>query len=145
MTVRPDAASDANHPVEALRLRGRERGRGFVEDDQLGVAGKGPQDLDLLLAADPQRADGGVGRQIETRLAGQAPVPRDEIPSIDETEPARLRAQEYVLGHGQLRDEGKLLGHESDAVFKGLARRTESHRRSVGGSAALDPGERPRR
>ena len=47
---------------------------------------------------------------------------------LDEAEPARLVAQEHVLGHGPLGDDRHLLGDERDAPLQRLARRAERDR-----------------
>ena len=67
MTVRPPRREAADDLVEPLDLGRRERGRRLVEDDQLGVAGQRPQDLDLLLLRQRQRPDDGVRRDRRSR------------------------------------------------------------------------------
>ena len=72
MTVRPPADEHPDDGVEPLDLGRRQAGARLVEDDELGVAGEGAQDLDLLLLGQGQAADPGVAGRSNPVSAGQA-------------------------------------------------------------------------
>ena len=126
---RPAAGRQApDDLVEALDLRRRQRGGRLVEDDQLGVAGQRPQDLDLLLDGERQRPDRRVRRHLEAGAGDDAPVAIEQLPPPDEAEPSWLGAEEHVLRDRPLRDHGDLLGDHRDPALERLARRAEAHR-----------------
>ena len=79
--ARPQPADDL---VQALDLHGRQARRRLVEDDEVGVAGERPQDLDLLLRGDRQVPDDGPGLEVEAGVRDQPVEPLAERPAIDE-------------------------------------------------------------
>src|SRR5215208_862741 len=67
----PGACEVPDDLVQLNSLAGIERRRRLVHDDDLRVAGEGPQDLDLLLFGRTQARGGDVASQVETGRAGQ--------------------------------------------------------------------------
>ena len=130
----PQAADDL---VQPLDLHGRQARRRLVEDDQVGLASEGSQDLDLLLGGDGQVPHDGPCLEVEARVSDQPVEPLAERSPIDEAGALRLRAEEHVLRHGQPRDEGDLLRHERDPAHERRAGRAERDRRPVQDQVAL--------
>ena len=140
----PAGREAADDLVEPLGLGRREGGRRLVEDDQLGVAGQRPQDLDLLLLRQRERPDDRVRGDRETGVGHQALELLEQRAPPHEAEPARLLAQEHVLGDGALGDDRHLLGDERDAALQRLARRPEGDRLAAQRRARPDRAGRPR-
>lgn len=68
------------HDAEQLvGLLGRQHGGGLVEDQHLGVADEGLDDLDALLDTDREVLDHGVGIDVEPVLVGDLPDPRARL------------------------------------------------------------------
>ena len=84
---RPAACGEATDDlVEPLDLGRGKRGGRFVEHDELGVPRERPQDLDLLLLRERQRADRRVGRDLEPGVRDDALEPLEEHPPADKAE-----------------------------------------------------------
>ena len=105
------------HDVHQLvgLLRGEHRG-GLVEDEQLGVAGEGLDDLHALLHADGEVLDEGVGVDVEAEALGDL---GDALAGLGEVERAGeaggLVAEHDVLGDGEDGDEHEVLVDHADA------------------------------
>ena len=127
----PCAGQPADDLVQAISLRPGERGGGLVEHEQLGVAGEGPQDLDLLLLRQREAAHGRVSGQVEAGIPGQPLEARREPSPVDDPGAPGLGAEEDVLGHAEHGHERELLGHERDAASQRVARGGEGDRLSA--------------
>ena len=104
-----------------------ERGRRFVEDQQLRVQGEGLGDLDQLLLADAQVLDGALGRDVEVEpveIGARSRLHRGLIqrPQLG----VKLPSEVDVLGDVQLWDQLELLVDEGDAGTLRIARIMEA-------------------
>ena len=141
-------ALEPPHQVEqVLGVRLVERRGGLVEDEQLHRLVERLRNLHQLLLADTQVLDLRVGIVAETDPGEQLSGALLRLDPVDDTEPARLVAEEDVLGDGQLGDEGELLMDDDDPGL--LARfdvaeadlRTLEHDLARVGPVGVDAGE----
>ena len=145
ITVRPPAARPRTISWNRSDLGRRERGGGLVEARSArrpgpGRAGSRPAAASPR-AASRRPASAGTSNPVSaTRRSNRS---RSATP-LDEAEPARLVAQEHVLGHGPLGHERQLLGHERDAALQRLARRPERDAARRAATARPGPAGRPR-
>ena len=106
---------------ELVHLGRRQGGGGLVQDQHLGVFRQRLGDLGHLHLAHPQILDQGVRRDVQLEPLeqrgglGVQPVP------VDGHAVARLLAQEDVLPHRHVGDEGEFLVDDGDALVDGLA------------------------
>ena len=121
------------HLEEGLRLLRREHGGGLVEDEQLGLAGEGLDDLDALLLADRELPDPGAGVHVKPVALAQLGDPRFRSGPSD----AAVLAEHHVLGDGERLDQAEVLVHHADARLDRVARRVELHRQAVQCQRAL--------
>ena len=110
------AGREATEDLEDLLglLRREDRGR-FVEDEDLGVAVEGLEDLDPLLPADRQRADLDVGVDLEAEPLSELHDLAIGLFAVEEDRVGhRLLAEDDVLGDGQDGDEHEVLMDHAD-------------------------------
>ena len=143
MTVRPPAARPRTISWNRWASVAESAAVGSSKHDQLGVAGQRPQDLDLLLLGQRERPDDRVRGDREAGVGHQALELLEQRAPPHEAEPARLLAQEHVLGDGALGDDRHLLGDERDAPLQRLARRPEGDRLAAQRAARPDRAGRP--
>ena len=107
---------------DLLGLLGREDGGRLVEDEDPRLAVERLEDLDPLLPADRQRADLGVGVDLEAELLGRARRSAGwaSFRSRKIAVGHRLLAEEDVLGDGQDRDEHEVLVDHADPAGDGV-------------------------
>ncbi len=134
------------HLEQVVGLGGREgRGR-LVEDEDAGLAGHGPGDLDELAERDRQARDRLVQVDVDTDLPQRLAGVLLELPGADHPVPGREGAEHDVLGHGHLRHQAQLLVHQGDARAERRAG-AALDRRAVDLDDTLvrrqDPGEDP--
>ena len=115
-------AQAAHHVQQALGL-GRLQGRGrLVEDEDLRLVQQRPGDLDQLLLAEPQRGQRAVEVDVEPdRLEHRLRLAAHRAAVEGDAGGPRLAAEEEVLEHVQVREEGQLLRDDRDTVFGRLA------------------------
>ena len=109
---------------EPLRRIEVERGRGFVEDQHIGLAQQRPADRDPLLDAEREAAD---QRARVYRLCGQLAHQRCRCGQL-----RRLRQrtrEQRVRTHEQVLDDGTLVGHQHLLEYRGDASRASLMRR----------------
>ena len=98
MLVPSDARRRRTWKISDGLLRGQHGGR-LVEDQDLGAAVEGLEDLDPLLDADRQVADQRVGVDLEPELAGEVADPAVGLLGVEEDRVGhRLVAEDDVLG-----------------------------------------------
>src|SRR5581483_11147967 len=90
-----------------------------------------PGDLDHLLLGDGKVADERHRVEVEADARGDRARLRGHPPPVDEAVPARLAADEDVLGDGDVRGEGELLVDRDDAEALRRVRIGERHRLPV--------------
>ena len=137
-----DAVALAGEPSQdredLVGLLGRQHGRGLVEDEDPGVAVERLEDLDPLLPADRQRADLGLGVDLEAEPPAELDDPPvGLVPVEEEAVGHRLLAEEDVLGDGQDRDQHEVLVDHADAAGDGVGRAGDPDRRPVEQDLAL--------
>src|SRR6202012_3161108 len=125
-------------PEQVLGLaRGEHRGR-LVQDQHLGLADQGPEDLHPLLHADRQVLGQRVRVDPQPVLLGQL---ADLGPHPAPVEPAQrlglLVAQGHVLRHGEHRHQHEVLVHHADARVERVPRRVDGDRLAVHHDLAL--------
>ena len=103
---------------KALRLLGGEDAGGLVQDQDLGLGEKGPEDLHPLLLPGGEEVDGRLQVHPQRVPRQQGLEPADEGPSGKQE--GQVQPQGQVLGHGVGLNELGVLGHEGDA--QGLGR-----------------------
>ena len=146
MTVRPPADRPLTISWKRWISVRRQRSGRLVEDDELGVTGKRPKDLDLLLHGERQGPDRRVRRHLEAGARDDAPVAIEQLASPDEAEPSRLGAEEDVLGDRPLRDHARPPGRPSRSRARALREASRSSPARRAGAARPGPaGTRPRR
>ena len=83
-----DAVALGRQPAQDLEdllgLLRRQHGRGLVEDEDPGVAVERLEDLDALLPADRQRADLGLGVDLEPELPAELDDPPVGLLAVEE-------------------------------------------------------------
>jgi len=111
---------------ELLRLlRGQHRGR-LVEDEHIGAAVEGLQDLHALLLADADVLDTRPGIDDELECARDLLHARDGGVVVEEDAGScRLRRENDVLGDGHDRDEHEVLVHHPDPEIDRVPRRMD--------------------
>ena len=116
--------NEVMHDLDELLdlLRGKD-GRGLVQNQHLGTAVEGLEDLDALLHAHRDVLDLCVGVDIETVLLDEL---HDLLARTGHIENARctanLIAKDDVLGHGEVLDQHEVLVHHANAMLDGLGR-----------------------
>src|SRR5690606_8543293 len=122
--VRDEDGGDApglelqQQPEQVVALLLVQRGGGLVQDEQPDRFGDRLGDLHQLAVAHAEPGDGGGGVGVQADPGqqpagldgGPPPVDRGQRPAPADP----LVAEEHVLGHGQLRDQGELLGDDGD-------------------------------
>ena len=111
LALRDQAANDRE---EFLDLSRREHGRRLVEDQDVGFAEQGLQQLDPLLLADGQVLDLGVGVDAQPVTLAQLHDPLSGGLEIEHRSAAQFVAQHDVLGDREHRDELEVLVHHPD-------------------------------
>ena len=115
-----EAAQDGEDLLGLLR---RQDGRRLVEDEDPGLAVERLEDLDPLLPADRQRADLGVGVDLEAEPPAELDDPPLGLLAVEEDRVGhRLFAEDDVLGDGEDRDEHEVLVDHADAAGDGVGR-----------------------
>ena len=138
----------ADRREQRLRLAVRERGGRLVHDHRGCAAPDRPRDLDRLHLRHAQRAHGRVHRQRDLQQTQQAERFAPQRAAVDRAgqTPARLAAEQQVLGHGQIRHGHQLLVDHRDAVAHRLVRRAQQHPLAVHPDLArvrcVEPGQR---
>ena len=130
--LRPEFAHAAKNAEQAVDLGRRERGGGFVEDDDACARKEHARDLDQLLQADRQVADALVRIDIDAERGELlARGPRHVAPPYDAETVRRLVAEEDVFGDRQIRRDAQLLVHHCNAGSEGVAGRAQPHLATV--------------
>ena len=156
---RPAACRQApDDLVEALDLRRGQRSGRLVEDDELGVPGKRPQDLDLLLHRERQCPDRRVRRHLKpapattrrNRRAAPAPneaerrgsAPRNTFSATVAAGPARPPGRPLRSRAQRRRGEPKLTGRAQVQLALVLREhaRDDLAERGLAGSVLADEG-----
>jgi hypothetical protein len=106
-----------NAGEELFDFRLGEGGGGFIEDEKAALAGEAGSDLDHLLLADAELADGGIGREgFETDLLECGVGLEAESGLLDESVLVGESVEEEVFGDGEGGDEVEFLHDHADAV-----------------------------
>ena len=92
---------------------------GFVENQHLGVAVEHLENLHPLLHTDRNLLDLRVGVHLQAVLPGELRDPRGGGFEVHRNAPARLQAEDDVLGHGEVVDQLEVLVHHADAQLVG--------------------------
>ena len=109
-----------DHPEQGVRLRLGEGRGGLVHDDEPGIPGQGPSDLQHLLLAHGQVAGNGLGGDVHAELLQdlrRAPV---QLLVVHQAALHGQIADEQVFGHIKLGRDGQLLIDAGDAQLDGL-------------------------
>ena len=101
---------------EGLAVLLVEARRGLVQNQQGHFLGQCLGDLDQLLLADTEVVDSCVRRLCESDPLEQLPGAIMRGPPVDDAATRPLVAEEYVLGDGQVRDQGKFLVDDDDSL-----------------------------
>ncbi len=131
-----DAVTLGRQPAQDLEdllglLRCQDRGR-LVEHEDSRIAVEGLEDLDPLLPADGQRADLGVGIDLEAEAFAELPDPAARFLSVEEDRVGhRLVAEEDVLGDGEDRDQHEVLVDHVDPASDRVRRTGDVDRFAV--------------
>ena len=108
---------------DLARLLRRQHGGRLVEDEDARAAVERLEDLDALLPTDGQRADLGVGVDLEPELLAELPDALVRVAPIEEDRVRhRLVAEEDVLCDREDRDEHEVLVHHADPAVDGVRR-----------------------
>ena len=118
----------ADHIEEVVDLAGGHDGGGLVEDEDLGVALEGLDQLDPLLDADRQLTDDGIGLHRQAVAGADLADAGSGDVEVEPAATAGLVAEGHVLGHGERRDQLEVLVHHADAQLDGIRRTAEVHR-----------------
>ncbi len=119
-------------PEDLLGLLRRQDRRRLVEDEDLRVAVQDLEDLDPLLPADRERADLGVGVDLEAEPLTELADPPAGLLAVEEDRVGhRLLAEEDVLGDGEDGDQHEVLVDHVDATGDGVGRAGDRHRLAV--------------
>ena len=116
---------------QLLRLVCGECRGGLVHDDQLRLARKRTQDLNLLLICDPERTHGHPRRDTELRLFFEFVVAASQGAAIDVAGAGGLDPEEDVLDDAARRNEADLLGDHRHAVQQRISRRAKLNELAV--------------
>ena len=105
----------ADDPEQVVDLLVAERGRRLVHDQDPGLGPQRPRDLDELLLGHREAPDFGLGVDRRADPIQEPTRPRPPLAPSDATPAARrLQAQGDVLGHGQVRQQRRLLVDRRD-------------------------------
>ena len=119
----------AQQAQQVLGVAVVERRRRLVEDEQLDLLRERLGDLDELLLADAELADGRHRVLVAARPAPGASRPRvGPVPVDQAAAPAPLVAEEDVLGDRQVGHQRELLVDDDDALGLGVVDRVEPAR-----------------
>ena len=123
-------AQAVEHAVELFHLlRRQQRGR-LVQDERLAALVEGAQDLHPLLHPDRQRADDGVGIDLQPVLVAQLLDPFAGLLAVEDDAGA-LRAENDVLRDGEAGNEHEVLVDHGQPGEHGIARVVEADRLAV--------------
>ena len=121
-------AQTAQQVDQLGHLVGSQRGGGLVEDQHLGTAVEGLEDLHPLAGPHGQVSDPAAGVDAEAVAGGQlGDVGRSPVEVEQPAAPQRLAPQHQVLGHGEVGDEAEMLLHHAYAQVEGVAGRVDHH------------------
>ena len=128
-------AFDQRKQPSGLGIRkGRRR---LVEDEAARGADSGARDLDYLPLAEPQRRDRRVEWQVGAKRIESTLRQLAHGAEVDESHPVGQRAEGDVLGDGQRRRIGDLLGNQLYAGAARLGDGAERNRGTVDGEGSL--------
>ena len=88
---------------------------------------EGPRDLDQLLLADAERADGPIDIEVGAHPGQGVPRRRPQALPLDEAPPHGLAPEHQVLGDVELGHEGELLRDDGDAPALGFGDAREAN------------------
>jgi hypothetical protein len=114
-----EGAKAAEHLV---RLRRRQHRRGLVEQQNRGVGGQRPEDLESLPGADGQTARPHIGIERKAHAGRQVPYAVTELAWPGDAPACRERD---VLRHGQSWYRGEVLVYDADSRAAGVAGRAQ--------------------
>jgi hypothetical protein len=129
---------EASHDFEELDdlLRCQDRGR-LVEDQDVGVAIKGLDELDPLLCPNRELTDDGIRVDIESIPAGELSHRTARLIDVEERAAAALHTEDHVLGDRHDWDQLEVLVNHADAAGDRVSRGSERDRSPVHLDAAL--------
>ena len=119
-------------PEQDLDLRGAQRRRRFIHDEDADILRHRLGDLHDLLLADPEILD--EGRRVDVGLEPVEDQARPRLlrPMVDPADvPGDLAGGEDVLGHGQVGEQIQFLEDDADAPPCGVGAAAEHHRLAV--------------
>ena len=116
---------------QRIGLGRRQHGGRLVEDEDVGAAIERLQDLDALLQADGEIADGRIHVDLEPVIARQPRELRARLRLAGAQHGAAFGAEHHVLDDGEGLDQHEVLVHHADAGMDGVVRRADGDRLAV--------------